>query len=163
MNSVPADINLCTVFIFNMDSDGNRVDYYRYLKDFVDEKESQGYKNWKYNYLDELDNKDDRRKEQAITMTVGLNVPIPGVKGLTVDGQFMYERTNAKNRTYQNENTYEWDREILGLLGIPGCMLPEVKECSGDLGETEENIFGSRIKIAGCAGDQQADSVLLPL
>ena len=91
-----------------VDSDGNRVDYYRYLKDFVDEKESQGYKNWKYNYLDELDNKDDRRKEQAITMTVGLNVPIPGVKGLTVDGQFMYERTNAKNRTYQNENTYEW-------------------------------------------------------
>lgn len=79
-----------------VDSDGNRVDYYRYLKDFVDEKESQGYKNWKYNYLDELDNKDDRRKEQAITMTVGLNVPIPGVKGLTVDGQFMYERTNAK-------------------------------------------------------------------
>ncbi|MFR4038771.1 MAG: hypothetical protein ACLTZT_14140 [Butyricimonas faecalis] len=61
-----------------VDSDGNRVDYYRYLKDFVDEKESQGYKNWKYNYLDELDNKDDRRKEQAITMTVGLNVPIPG-------------------------------------------------------------------------------------
>lgn len=55
-----------------------------------------------------------------------------------------------------NIHTLEWDREILGLLGIPSCMLPEVKECSGDLGETEENIFGSRIKIAGCAGDQQA-------
>ena len=64
--------------------------------------------------------------------------------------------SNASRTMLFNIHTLEWDREILGLLGIPSCMLPEVKECSGDLGETEENIFGSRIKIAGCAGDQQA-------
>ena len=49
-----------------------------------------GYKNWKYNYLDELDNKDETRKEQTFAMTVGLNIPIPGVKGLSLDGQFMF-------------------------------------------------------------------------
>lgn len=64
--------------------------------------------------------------------------------------------SNASRTMLFNIHTLEWDREILGLLGIPSCMLPEVKECSGYLGETEENIFGSRIKIAGCAGDQQA-------
>ena len=64
--------------------------------------------------------------------------------------------SNASRTMLFNIHSLEWDREILGLLGIPSCMLPEVKECSGDLGETEENIFGSRIKIAGCAGDQQA-------
>lgn len=64
--------------------------------------------------------------------------------------------SNASRTMLFNIHTLEWDREILGLLGIPSCILPEVKECSGDLGETEENIFGSRIKIAGCAGDQQA-------
>ena len=64
--------------------------------------------------------------------------------------------SNASRTMLFNIHTLEWDREILGLLGIPSCMLPEVKECTGYLGETEENIFGSRIKIAGCAGDQQA-------
>ena len=64
--------------------------------------------------------------------------------------------SNASRTMLFNIHTLEWDREILGLLGIPSCMLPEVKECSGDLGETEENIFGGKIKIAGCAGDQQA-------
>lgn len=90
-----------------VDDSGNRVDYYRtYNEDFVKEKEALGYKNWKYNYLDELDNMDDVRKEQAITLTVGLNIPVPGVKGLAVDGQFMFERTNVKNRKFENENTF---------------------------------------------------------
>ena len=65
-----------------VDENGNRVDYYKtYNEDFVTEKEALGYKNWKYNYLDELDNKDDTRKEQTFAMTVGFNIPIPGVKG----------------------------------------------------------------------------------
>ena len=74
-----------------VDENGNRVDYYKtYNEDFVTEKEALGYKNWKYNYLDELDNKDETRKEQTFAMTVGLNIPIPGVKGLSLDGQFMF-------------------------------------------------------------------------
>ena len=39
-------------------------------------------------------------------MTMGLNIPIPGVKGLALDGSFMYERTNNKNRNFENEDTY---------------------------------------------------------
>ena len=30
-----------------------------------------------------------------------------GVKGLSLDGQFMFERKNTKNRTFANENTFE--------------------------------------------------------
>lgn len=43
--------------------------------------------------------------------------------------------SNASRTMLFNIHTLEWDREILGLLGIPSCMLPEVKECSGDLGK----------------------------
>ncbi|WP_295211864.1 glycerol kinase GlpK [Ruminococcus sp.] len=64
--------------------------------------------------------------------------------------------SNASRTMLFNIHTLEWDKEILGLLGIPKAILPEVKECSGVIGETEESIFGGRIKIAGCAGDQQA-------
>ena len=49
--------------------------------------------------MDELDNKDDTRKEQTFAMTVGLNIPIPGVKGLSLDGQFMFERKNTQDNT----------------------------------------------------------------
>ena len=62
-----------------VDDNGNRVDYYRYNEEFVNEKEGQGYKNWRYNYLDELDNMDNTRKEQAVSLTMGLIIPIPGV------------------------------------------------------------------------------------
>lgn len=64
--------------------------------------------------------------------------------------------SNASRTMLFNIHTLEWDREILGLLGIPACILPEVRDCSGDFGETEESIFGGKIRIAGCAGDQQA-------
>ena len=55
-------------------------------------------------------------------------------------------------------NIYElcWDEFILDKLNIPECMLPEVKPSSCIYGETEESLFGGRIKIAGAAGDQQA-------
>ena len=55
-------------------------------------------------------------------------------------------------------NIYElcWDEFILDKLSIPECMLPEVKPSSCIYGETEESLFGGRIRIAGAAGDQQA-------
>ena len=49
-----------------------------------------------------------------------------------------------------------WDRDILDTLGIPECMLPDVKDSSCLFGETESEIFGAPIPIGGIAGDQQA-------
>ena len=63
--------------------------------------------------------------------------------------------TNASRTMLFNLNTLEWDDEILSLLNIPKCMLPEVKPSSGIFGETDAEIFGAPIKIAGAAGDQQ--------
>lgn len=37
---------------------------------------------------------------------MGLNIPVPGVKGLALDGSFMYEKTNGKTRNLENEDTY---------------------------------------------------------
>lgn len=64
--------------------------------------------------------------------------------------------SNASRTMLFNIHTLEWDDEILGLLGIPKCMLPKVVDCSGLIGVTEKSIFGGEIKICGCAGDQQA-------
>src|SRR6187431_319069 len=47
-----------------------------------------------------------------------------------------------------------WDDELLGILGVPRALLPEVRPSSEVYGET--TLFGGPIKIAGIAGDQQA-------
>ena len=62
--------------------------------------------------------------------------------------------TNASRTMLFNINTLKWDRHILEKLNIPECMLPEVKNSSEIYGYTDK--FGSKIHIAGIAGDQQA-------
>jgi glycerol kinase len=51
--------------------------------------------------------------------------------------------------------TLEWDDEILGVLGVPRSMLPEIRASSEVYGEaTVGNVAG--VPVAGDLGDQQA-------
>lgn len=65
--------------------------------------------------------------------------------------------TNASRTMLFNINTLQWDEKILSEFAIPLSMMPEVKKSSEVYGKT--NIGGkggTRIPIAGIAGDQQA-------
>lgn len=65
--------------------------------------------------------------------------------------------TNASRTMIFNINSLLWDEKLLKALDIPLSMMPEVKSSSEIYGET--NIGGkggTRIPIAGIAGDQQA-------
>ncbi len=65
--------------------------------------------------------------------------------------------TNASRTMMFNIRTKEWDDRMLKALNIPRAMLPEVRPSSEIYGKT--NIGGkggTRIPIAGIAGDQQA-------
>ena len=65
--------------------------------------------------------------------------------------------TNASRTMLFNINTLEWDDKLLDAMGIPKSMMPEVKSSSEVYAQT--NIGGkggTRIPIAGIAGDQQA-------
>lgn len=64
--------------------------------------------------------------------------------------------SNASRTMLFNINTLKWDEEILDLLNIPACMLPEVRPSSGIFGTADPQILGAPIPIAGTAGDQQA-------
>ena len=64
--------------------------------------------------------------------------------------------SNASRTLIYNIHTLDWDDELLKILDIPRCMLPEVKSSSEVYGETDPNLFGAAIPIAGNAGDQQA-------
>jgi glycerol kinase len=64
--------------------------------------------------------------------------------------------SNASRTLLLNLRTLEWDDDLLALIGVPRAMLPEVRPSSAVWGETDPDIFGRPIPIAGVAGDQQA-------
>lgn len=64
--------------------------------------------------------------------------------------------SNASRTMLFNINTLTWDDELLELFEIPKSMLPEVKSSSEIYGETSGRLLGTKVPIAGIAGDQQA-------
>ena len=69
------------------------------------------------------------------------------------------DATNASRTLLFNIHDGAWDDELLRLLDIPRSLLPEVRDCSGDFGQTLPDLFGVSIPIRGVAGDQQAATV----
>lgn len=66
------------------------------------------------------------------------------------------DESNASRTLLFNIHTGKWDEELLKILDIPLNILPTVVSSSGIVGEASSGLFGSRIPVAGIAGDQQA-------
>ena len=64
--------------------------------------------------------------------------------------------SNASRTLLFDIHRLAWDEELLGLVGVPRAMLPEVRPSSGLFGDTDRSLFGTPIPIGGVAGDQQA-------
>jgi glycerol kinase len=78
------------------------------------------------------------------------------VYNLTGGELHLTDATNASRTLMYNIHTGDWDDDLLALLDVPRPLLPEVRNSSEVYGETAPGLFGSRVKIAGIAGDQQA-------
>jgi glycerol kinase len=75
------------------------------------------------------------------------------VWNLTGGALHVIDPSNA-SRTMLCNLRGDWDDDLLGLLGVPRPLLPEVRSSSEVYGQT--TLFGGQIEIAGIAGDQQA-------
>lgn len=64
--------------------------------------------------------------------------------------------SNASRTLLFDIQRLAWDDELCAIVGVPRSMLPEVRSSSEVYGQTEADLFGRPIAIAGCAGDQQA-------
>lgn len=89
-----------------VDENGNKVYYsYNYYKGRTDTLQSlRGYKNWGYNYLEELSANDKTTKDQNYSGTISLNIPV--YKGLSVNGEFMLEKYYQTNRSWNSPDSY---------------------------------------------------------
>jgi glycerol kinase len=66
------------------------------------------------------------------------------------------DATNASRTLLFDLRGQRWSEEMCDLLEVPMSLLPEVRDCAGDFGETDEAVLGRAIPIRGVAGDQQA-------
>ena len=66
------------------------------------------------------------------------------------------DATNASRTLLFDIRRQEWSAEMGEMLRVPLAMMPEVRDCAGDFGETDAGLFGRAIPIRGVAGDQQA-------
>ncbi len=69
------------------------------------------------------------------------------------------DATNAARTMLYDIRKGRWSQSICERLNIPMTMLPEVRDCAADFGETRPELFGRAIPILGIAGDQQAATV----
>ena len=69
-------------------------------------------------------------------------------------GVHVTDVSNASRTMMMDLQTLDWDEEILGILGVPKAMLPEIKASSEVYGEAKGDLSG--VPVAGDLGDQQA-------
>jgi len=77
-------------------------------------------------------------------------------------GQHITDPTNASRTMLMDLETLDWDDELLGILGIPRSLLPEIRPSSDPrfYGMTRpDGPFGGEIPVCGNLGDQQAATV----
>ena len=66
------------------------------------------------------------------------------------------DATNASRTLAFDIHKQLWDQDLLDILNVPSSLMPEVKDCAADFGETDPELFGASIPISAVAGDQQA-------
>ena len=84
----------------------------------------------------------------------------------TIDSWLLYRLTggrvhatdvsNASRTMLFNIHTRNWDMDLLESLGIPRCMLPDVRPSSSIFGETDPSLFGAAVPVTCLVGDQSA-------
>ncbi|MFI5235634.1 MAG: FGGY family carbohydrate kinase, partial [Gemmatimonadales bacterium] len=96
-----------------------------------------------------------RRRAEAGELAAG-TVESWIVAKLTAGRVHVTDHTNASRTMLYDLDRRIWDPELLALFGVPRELLPTIVASSGVVGESEADVFGVALKIAGLAGDQQA-------
>jgi glycerol kinase len=104
-----------------------------------------------------LDNVDGIREKAEAGDVIFGNIDtwvIWQLTGGTDGGVHVTDVTNASRTMMMDLQTLDWDQEILGILGVPRAMLPDIKASSEVYGEGKGDLSG--VPVAGDLGDQQA-------
>src|SRR5829696_1903619 len=106
---------------------------------------------WLFNNVDGLRERAQNGEIALGTMDTWL------IYKLTGGREHVTDYSNASRTLMYNIFDLRWDDELLEMLGgVPREALPEVKPSSYVYGNTDQEVFGAEVPVAGVAGDQQA-------
>jgi len=71
-------------------------------------------------------------------------------------GRHATDPSNASRTLLFDLHHRRWDEELLGILGVPDSLLPEVLPSCGYFGETRPELLGAPVPVTAVLGDQQA-------
>ncbi len=77
------------------------------------------------------------------------------VASLTGGRVHVTDYSNAARTLLYNIEERTWDDTLLQMFGVPRELLPEVVPSSGVVGESDADVLGHSLPIAGLVGDQQ--------
>ena len=75
---------------------------------------------------------------------------------LTGGATHVTDKSNASRTMLWNLPEERWDEQLCAWQRVPLSTLPEVAPSAGEIGLTDESLFGVRLPILAIAGDQQA-------
>src|SRR3954465_3902195 len=106
-----------------------------------------------------LDNVDGARERAEAGDLMFGNIDtwcIWNLTGGTDGGLHITDVSNASRTLLMDLHKLDWDDDILGVIGVPRSMLPEVRPSSAAYGEVKVDGGFRGVQIAGDLGDQQA-------
>lgn len=75
---------------------------------------------------------------------------------LTHGREHATDASNASRTSLVDLKTLQWRDDLCALFQVPRAALPRIAGCAEVVGESEAELFGRALPIAGSAGDQQA-------
>ncbi len=103
-----------------------------------------------------LDNVDGARARAEAGELLAGTIDAWVIWKLTGGKTFATDATNASRTLLYDIRRHAWSAEMGEMLGVPLSLMPQVRDCAGDFGETDAALLGRAIPIRGVAGDQQA-------
>ncbi|GAA0545816.1 SusC/RagA family TonB-linked outer membrane protein [Chitinophaga japonensis] len=96
-----------------VDEQGNHGRFYYSIgRHYADSLQGLGYRDWAYDYLDELALAGNSASDNNYTGTLNLNIPI--YKGLSFNASYALERSYFTNRIFNRENSF-YTRDLYNM------------------------------------------------
>ena len=131
-----------------VDESGNRVkDYTKFNVVKNQELMEQGYKDYGFNILDEVDLANDKTSKFGLRTKVGVDVTI--LDGLQFNMDYQYERTHSKNKKLQDEGTYYVREKLNYMTNVEDGKIVNYLPMGDFLDMKETDLTAHALKIGG--------------
>lgn len=145
---VKSVINTILPYQMLVDEEGNRVkDYANFNIQKNQELVEEGYKDYGFNVLDEIDLANNKTNKFGLRAKVGLDVTI--LDGLKLSADYQYERTHSETKNLQDEETYAVRERLNYMTNVEDGKLVNHLPMGDILDMKNEDLTAHALKIGG--------------